>query len=143
MTINTQSRLFKYKQETQAPARAFYAGYEESDREYIDLATARQLLDAGRTLVSITFVVPYPPGFPIPVPGQVISGEILQFIAQLDVEEIHGYRAELGFQVFTQVALDRLDAPPTREVTSTTDPANDSPHPATHQAHRPDKRRSR
>jgi arginine/lysine/ornithine decarboxylase len=40
---------------------AYYASYEESDWEYVDLTTARQLLDAGRPLVSTTFVVPYPP----------------------------------------------------------------------------------
>jgi arginine decarboxylase len=48
------------------------------------------------------------------VPGQVISKEILAFIAGLDVKEIHGYRAELGFRVFTQAALAsaaRLEAP--------------------------------
>ena len=44
----------------------------------------------GRTLVSTTFVVPYPPGFPVLVPGQVVSKEILYFLAQLDVKEIHG-----------------------------------------------------
>jgi arginine decarboxylase len=70
---------------------AFYAGYEEADREYVDLPTARHQLAAGRILVSTTFVVPYPPGFPVLVPGQVISHEILGFMDQLDVKEIHGY----------------------------------------------------
>jgi arginine decarboxylase len=88
---------------------AFYAGYEESDREYVDPPTARQQLAAGRTLVSTTFVVPYPPGFPVLVPGQVISHEILEFMDQLDVKEIHGYEPDLGFQVFTQAALDDRD----------------------------------
>jgi arginine decarboxylase len=88
---------------------AFYAGYEEADREYVDLPTARQHLAAGRLLVSTTFVVPYPPGFPVLVPGQVISSEILEFLARLDVKEIHGYDPDLGFQVFTQPALTALD----------------------------------
>ena len=51
------------------------------------------------------FVIPYPPGFPILVPGQVISKEILGFIEALDTREIHGYRPELGFRVFTDEAL--------------------------------------
>jgi arginine decarboxylase len=51
------------------------------------------------------FVIPYPPGFPILVPGQVISKEILAFIEALDTREIHGYRPELGFRVFTDDAL--------------------------------------
>jgi arginine decarboxylase len=51
------------------------------------------------------FVIPYPPGFPILVPGQVVSKEILAFIEALDTREIHGYRPELGFRVFTDEAL--------------------------------------
>jgi arginine decarboxylase len=88
---------------------AFYAGYEESDREYVDATTAQQHLAAGRTLVSTTFVVPYPPGFPVLVPGQVISLEILEFMEQLDVKEIHGYEPDLGFQVFSKAALAARD----------------------------------
>ena len=30
-------------------------------------------MDSGRELVSTAFIIPYPPGFPILVPGQVIS----------------------------------------------------------------------
>ena len=55
--------------------------------------------------MSTTFVVPYPPGFPVLVPGQVVSKEIIYFLAQLDVKEIHGYNPELGLSVFTQEAL--------------------------------------
>jgi arginine decarboxylase len=58
-------------------------------------------------LVSTSFIIPYPPGFPILVPGQVISREILAFMRALDVSEIHGYRAELGLRVFTEEALKR------------------------------------
>jgi arginine decarboxylase len=60
--------------------------------------------------VSTTFVVPYPPGFPVLVPGQVVSKEILYFLAQLDVKEIHGYNPELGLSVFTAEALTRMEA---------------------------------
>jgi hypothetical protein len=34
-------------------------------------------IKGGRECVSAQFVIPYPPGFPILVPGQVISAEIL------------------------------------------------------------------
>jgi arginine decarboxylase len=89
---------------------AFYAGYEESDREYVLLGAAGRRLAAGQTLVSTTFVVPYPPGFPVLVPGQVVSKEILYFLAELDVKEIHGYNPDLGLSVFTEAALKRLAA---------------------------------
>jgi arginine decarboxylase len=60
--------------------------------------------------VSTTFVVPYPPGFPVLVPGQVVSKEIVYFLAQLDVKEIHGYNHDLGLSVFTPEALARMEA---------------------------------
>ena len=57
--------------------------------------------------MSANFVIPYPPGFPILVPGQVVSREILNFMRALDVSEIHGYRPDLGLRVFTDEALQR------------------------------------
>jgi len=89
---------------------AFYAGYEEADREYVLLGAAGRRLAEGKTLVSTTFVVPYPPGFPVLVPGQVVSKQILYFLAQLDVKEIHGYNPDLGLSVFTEAAMARLTA---------------------------------
>jgi arginine decarboxylase len=89
---------------------AFYAGYEESDREYVQIGTAGRRLAEGRRLVSTTFVVPYPPGFPVLVPGQVVSKEIVYFLAQIDVKEIHGYNHDLGLSVFTEAALARMEA---------------------------------
>ena len=49
--------------------------------------------------------MPYPPGFPVLVPGQVINEEIMAFMQALDTREIHGYSSELGFRVFTEAAL--------------------------------------
>lgn len=89
---------------------AFYAGYEEADREHVLIGMAGRRLAEGKTLVSTTFVVPYPPGFPVLVPGQAVSKEIVYFLAQLDVKEIHGYNPDLGLSVFTETALARMEA---------------------------------
>jgi arginine decarboxylase len=89
---------------------AFYAGYEPSDRVHLLLGEAGRRIAEGKTLVSTTFVVPYPPGFPVLVPGQVISKEILYFLAEVDVKEIHGYDPELGLSVFTEAAVKRIAA---------------------------------
>ena len=53
-------------------------------------------LKSGPDLVSANFVIPYPPGFPIMVPGQVITQETIDFMRKLDVKEIHGYDAKRG-----------------------------------------------
>jgi arginine decarboxylase len=51
-------------------------------------------------------VTPYPPGFPVLVPGQVFSKQILSFMRSLDTPEIHGYRAESGYRVYVEKALE-------------------------------------
>jgi len=38
---------------------------------------------------SANFVIPYPPGFPIMVPGQVITAGTITFMRKLAVNEIH------------------------------------------------------
>ncbi|MDX1461349.1 MAG: hypothetical protein R3348_09870, partial [Xanthomonadales bacterium] len=85
--------------------KAFFMSYREELCEYIKLEDMHQHIAAGRQVVSAMFVIPYPPGFPVLVPGQIISKEIMDFMQVLDTREIHGYRAGLGFRVFTEAAL--------------------------------------
>lgn len=86
---------------------AFFLAYDENACEYLPHLddTIDKLMAAGRDIVSAIFVIPYPPGFPILVPGQVVSREILDFLRKLDVTEIHGLRPELGLRVFKEAAL--------------------------------------
>jgi len=87
----------------------FFLAYDEKNCDYLDLnGTLQEAMDAGETVVSASFIIPYPPGFPILVPGQVVSQEILAFMRALDVSEIHGYRPDLGLRVFTTEALNRV-----------------------------------
>ena len=89
----------------------FFLSYDENNCDYLELeGSLKEALDSGREVVSASFIIPYPPGFPILVPGQVVSQEILAFMLALDVSEIHGYRADLGLRVFTQEALDNQQA---------------------------------
>ncbi|MGI9514765.1 MAG: aminotransferase class I/II-fold pyridoxal phosphate-dependent enzyme [Anderseniella sp.] len=85
---------------------AFFLSYDENNCDYLDLHDDGPA-NADRDIVSASFIIPYPPGFPILVPGQVISQEILAFMRALDVNEIHGYRPDLGLRVFTDEALVR------------------------------------
>ena len=84
---------------------AFFLSYQEDVCEYIPLENGHEVIAQGREMVSASFVIPYPPGFPVLVPGQVISSEILDFLIALDVKEIHGYRPALGLRVFIEDAL--------------------------------------
>ena len=88
---------------------AFFLAYDDENCEYmtIDEATIGAAMKSGRELVSASFVTPYPPGFPVLMPGQVISEGILAFIRALDVKEIHGYEPEIGLQLFTEEALQK------------------------------------
>lgn len=85
--------------------KAFFLAYPTANHAYVPLAEALTQIQAGRQLVSSKFVIPYPPGFPVLVPGQVISPEIVEFMLALAIDEIHGYRPELGLAVFTDEAL--------------------------------------
>src|SRR5512134_3777057 len=74
---------------------AYFLAYNAANCEYLKLFSKEidDRLAKGPELVSAKFVIPYPPGFPIMVPGQVITKEIITFMRKLDVKEIHGYNA--------------------------------------------------
>jgi arginine decarboxylase len=82
--------------------------YEEDKCEYVKLKSPdiEARLKNGPPLVSANFVIPYPPGFPIMVPGQVITEETITFMRKLDVKEIHGYQAALGLKLLKPSALE-------------------------------------
>jgi arginine decarboxylase len=72
---------------------AFYGAYYADRCEYLPLDSPQvdERLKKGPEMISANFVIPYPPGFPIMVPGQVISKETIDFMRKLDVKEIHGF----------------------------------------------------
>jgi arginine decarboxylase len=86
---------------------AYFLAYKEENYEYIPLNECLGAMEKGKVLVASTFVIPYPPGFPVLVPGQVVSEEIINFMNALDVSEIHGYRADLGLRIFNESVLNR------------------------------------
>jgi arginine decarboxylase len=80
---------------------AFFGAYKAEDCEYVPLYGAecdRRLKD-GPEMVSANFVIPYPPGFPIMVPGQVLTQDTIDFMRKLDVTEIHGYEKDRGLKL--------------------------------------------
>lgn len=88
---------------------AFYGAYVEDECEYVPLRSPdidKRLKD-GPELVSANFVIPYPPGFPIMVPGQVITRETIDFMRKLDVKEIHGYAATRGLKLLRPDVLNQ------------------------------------
>ncbi len=85
--------------------KAYFLAYKEDSCEFIKLENCEAVMKKGRKIISASFVIPYPPGFPVLVPGQVMTEEILNFLLALDVKEIHGFRPELGLRVFTEKAL--------------------------------------
>jgi arginine decarboxylase len=86
---------------------AFYMAYDHDGCEHIKLMSPEidKRLLSGPPLVSAHFVIPYPPGFPIMVPGQVIKADTIEFMRKLDVKEIHGYDANLGLKLISNSVL--------------------------------------
>lgn len=85
--------------------KAFFMVYNEDNCTHLTLQECANAIEEGRKPVSASFVIPYPPGFPVLVPGQVVSKEILSYMMALDVKEIHGFKPELGLLLFTEQAL--------------------------------------
>ena len=79
---------------------------EDCDHIAIDSAEMDERLKSGPEVVSANFVIPYPPGFPIMVPGQVVTREIIDFMLKLDVKEIHGYNRDAGLKVIKPEVLE-------------------------------------
>jgi arginine decarboxylase len=77
---------------------AFFMAYDEDNCEFIKLASKEidDRLKKGPELVSANVVIPCPPGFPIMVPGQVVTADTIMFMRRLDVKEIHGYHTLHG-----------------------------------------------
>jgi arginine decarboxylase len=86
---------------------AYYMAYDAANIEHVKLQSKEidDRLAKGPELVSAKFVIPYPPGFPIMVPGQVVTKEIITFMRKLDVKEIHGYNAGKGLELLKPAAL--------------------------------------
>jgi len=86
--------------------RAFFLAYDSQATSYValdeDLANR---VEAGQVIVAAAFVTPYPPGFPVLVPGQILSAEILGYLLALDTTEVHGLHPELGMRIFEDHAL--------------------------------------
>ncbi len=89
---------------------AFFAAYREEQCEHLNLFSPEidKRLTNGPELVSANFVIPYPPGFPIMVPGQVVTTETIEFMRKLDVKEIHGYTATLGLKLLKASFLESI-----------------------------------
>ncbi|TVQ72521.1 MAG: decarboxylase [Oceanospirillales bacterium] len=86
---------------------AFFQSWNPDNSEYVGLFSEEcdRRLKEGPPMVSAKLVIPYPPGFPILVPGQVISKEIIDFMRKLDVKEVHGYEASRGLQLLKLNAI--------------------------------------
>ncbi len=78
----------------------FFLAYDGENCTHVML-NSKEIDDLVRRgqAVSAKFVIPYPPGFPIMVPGQVITKETIDFMRKLDVKEIHGYHAASGLEL--------------------------------------------
>jgi arginine decarboxylase len=88
----------------------YFEAYIPEDCDHIPVNSKEMddRLKNGPEVVSANFVIPYPPGFPIMVPGQVVTREIIDFMLALDVKEIHGYNKDAGLKVIKPEVLKKI-----------------------------------
>ncbi len=79
---------------------AYYDGLNTQKVEFLPL-TEQTLLEAksGKTWVSAGFITPYPPGFPLFIPGQIIQHQGLLQLYSLLGSEIHGLIPDQGLKI--------------------------------------------
>jgi len=87
---------------------AYFLGTNGDNVEYMLWEEIRSNIASGKSVVGATFIIPYPPGFPVVVPGQEITLQIVDFMEALDVSEVHGFSDGVGVRVFKTEVL-RLD----------------------------------
>lgn len=89
---------------------AYFLGYDAANIQY-RLLDNNLLTDVqqGTRLISAAFVTPYPPGFPILVPGQQLTEEILTYLIKLKIKEIHGLNPSDGLKLLTNDCI--MEAP--------------------------------
>ena len=90
--------------------RAFFAGTGPDNVEYHRVADLKTTVASGRVLVSATFIVPVPPGFPLLVPGQIVDEQTVDFVQALPPDQIVGMDSNLGLQCFKSKYLEDLQA---------------------------------
>jgi arginine decarboxylase len=79
---------------------AYYKGHDEKAVEYVPLEELIKRTKEGKKMTCAALVIPYPPGYPALVPGQVITMAILQFLAAIDPNTIVGYSSTQGIPIF-------------------------------------------
>lgn len=81
--------------------KAYYATYDNSLVEYKKIRELKKLLKAGEKIVSAAIIIPYPPGYPALVPGQIITESILEYLSCVDLSSILGGDvAKDGIKIF-------------------------------------------
>jgi arginine decarboxylase len=93
--------------------RAYFDGLDDTRVMHVPLSAASLAqIREGAQWVSAGFVTPYPPGFPVLMPGQVISADIFHTFQTLKIREVHGFHPELGFRVLHPAYLASIHPTP-------------------------------
>ena len=61
----------------------------------------------GLQVVSASVVTPYPPGFPILLPGQIMTSDVVEYLLQIQKAEIHGLLPDFRLKIFKNEYLER------------------------------------
>jgi arginine decarboxylase len=89
--------------------RAYFDGLDDTHVTHVPLsAHSLSQIQAGTQWVSAGFVTPYPPGFPVLMPGQVITADLFHYFQTLKIREVHGFHSELGFRVLHPAYLESI-----------------------------------
>lgn len=81
--------------------RAYYDAQKTDATEMLSIPKVLEFLNQGKELISAAIIIPVPPGVPALLPGQVITTEIINYLAKIDPNSIlSGYPFHKGIKVF-------------------------------------------
>lgn len=90
---------------------AYYDAYDDHAVDYLPLSDGSlEAIAHGRVVVCAAFITPYPPGYPLLVPGQIITADILLYLKNIKVKEVHGYEPQRGLKVFSDAFIQQKTA---------------------------------
>ena len=81
--------------------QAYYQGIDPTQivHRLLDKSLLNDIQN-GKKFVCAGFVTPYPPGYPLLIPGQYLTEDIATYLHIIQHKEIHGYNPQIGLRLF-------------------------------------------
>lgn len=85
--------------------KAFYMGIDHNLTECVLVEEVFERIKSGEKIVAATLLTPEPPGYPVLIPGQIITESSIQFLLNFDKDLLIGNELDKGIKIFKSEIL--------------------------------------